>query len=31
MVAGMAAGALIALVLCWFTLGGRRPQAYAAR
>jgi DHA1 family bicyclomycin/chloramphenicol resistance-like MFS transporter len=31
MVAGMAAGALIAVVLSWFTLGGRRPVAYAAR
>ncbi|WP_077001664.1 multidrug effflux MFS transporter [Variovorax sp. KK3] len=31
MVTGMAAGALIALLVCWFTLGGRRPQGYAAR
>ena len=30
MVAGMAAGALIAVVLTWFTLGGRRREVCAA-
>ncbi|RZI73314.1 MAG: Bcr/CflA family efflux MFS transporter, partial [Variovorax sp.] len=31
MVAGMAAGALVALVLTWFTLGGRRAELSLAR
>lgn len=31
MVAGMAAGALVALVLTWFTLGGRRAEFSPAR
>ena len=31
MVTGMAAGALIAVVLTWFTLGGRRPAPVAVR
>jgi len=30
MVAGMAGGALIAVVLAWITLGGRKARAYAA-